>query len=81
MAHRTADSASPAHGAAAVTPSDATRLAVTRSLYIGGTGNLNVEMADEMVVLFSNVAVGIFPIQVRRVLSTSTTATLIVALY
>lgn len=80
--HRTADATVSAHNAVAVTPSDSTILPVTRALYIGTTGNLNVVMSDGSVaVLFSNVPVGIFPIQVKQVYSTSTTASTIVALY
>lgn len=80
-AHRTADATVAAHGAVAVTPSDATIIPVTRALYIGGTGNINVRMADEQTLVFAAVPVGIFPIQVNQVLSTSTTATNIIALY
>lgn len=80
-AHRTADATVAAHGAVAVTPSDATIIPVTRALYIGGTGNINVRMADEQTLVFAAVPVGIFPIQVDQVLSTSTTATNIIALY
>lgn len=80
-AHRTADATVAAHGAVAVTPSDATIIPVCRALYIGGTGNINVRMADEQTIVFSAVPVGIFPIQVDQVLSTSTTATNIIALY
>lgn len=80
-AYRTADATVAAHGAFLVTPSDATIIPVTRALYIGGTGNINVRMADTQTILFTAVPVGIFPIQVDQVLSTSTTATNIVALY
>lgn len=80
-AYRTADATASAHGAIVVTPSDSTEIQVCRGLYIGGTGNLNVRMADGQTVLFTAVPVGIFPIQVDQVLSTSTTATLILALY
>jgi hypothetical protein len=80
-AHRKADATVAAHGAVAVTTSDATVIQITRALYVGTTGNINVRMADGQTVLFSNVAVGIFPIQVDQVLSTSTTASNIIALY
>lgn len=50
-------------------------------LYVGGTGDINCVTEGGDTVLFKNVAVGIFggtcPIQVKKVLSTSTTATLI----
>lgn len=80
-AHRTADATASAHGAVLVTPSDSTVIPVCRGMYIGGTGNLNVRMADGQTVLFTAVPIGIFPIQVDQVLFTSTTATLILALY
>ncbi len=80
-AHRTADATVSAHGAAVLTPADGTVIPITRALYIGVTGNVNVRMADGMTVLFSNVPVGVLPVQVDIVLSTSTTASTIVALY
>lgn len=68
---------------AVVTPHDSTDLAnMTRGLYVGGTGNLVAVMEDNTTCLFSAIPVGtILPIKCRRVNSTSTTATLIVALY
>lgn len=81
-AYRSADATRPAGRAAAITPSDVTVLPVTRGIYVGVTGNLNVRMAEDgTTVLFSNVPVGILPIQVDQVLSTSTTATTMVALW
>lgn len=71
---------SPAFSAVAVTPSDATLLHPTRALYIGVTGNLTVTMYDGVDVVFSNVPVGIFPVQVKKV-KVATTASSIVALY
>ena len=78
-----AKNAAPGVTAVAVTPNDSTNLAVnpTRAIYVGVAGNLNVDMADGGTVLFSNVPVGMFPIQVVRVRSTSTTATNLVAIY
>jgi hypothetical protein len=78
----------PAAGAAAVTPSDTT-VVNCRALYVGTGGNVAVHMAGvvgisprETSVVFSNVASGtILPISCYRVLSTSTTASNIVALY
>lgn len=74
---------SPAKSAAAVTPSDSADLTngVCRSLYIGTTGNLAVLMSDGSSVSFVAAPNGVFPIKVKRVLSTGTTATDIVALY
>jgi hypothetical protein len=78
----------PASGAFAVTPSDSANLAqASRGLWIGGAGNVNVYMSAEAnrntptAVLFSGIPAGtLLPISVYRVLSASTTATLIVAL-
>lgn len=75
------DVGNPARLAVAVTPSDVTNLAnPTRALYVGGTGNLSVEMYGGGTAVFSSVPVGILPIQVTRVNATSTTATNILAL-
>lgn len=73
----------PAYAAAAVTPSDSTDLtSVARGLYIGGAGAVNVDLPDGSTVLFAAANSGsILPVRVRRVRSTSTTATNIVALY
>lgn len=78
---RSSNSTAPASSAVAVTPNDSTVISVTRSLYVGTTGNLNVRMANGETVVFVAVPVGVFPIQVDRVLSTSTTASNILALY
>lgn len=82
MAGRSTDVAG-AYRATAVTKSDATILPVTRALYIGGAGDVAVIMAgDTSAVTFSAVPVGtLLPIQVTKVMSTNTTATLVLALY
>jgi hypothetical protein len=80
-AFRDANATVSAHGAVAVTVSDATVIPVTRALYVGTTGALAVRMADGMTLTFANVPVGVFPIQVDQVLSTGTVASDIVALY
>jgi hypothetical protein len=65
-----------------LTKSDTDELAVkSRAIYVGGAGDLNVVMASGTTVLFSAVPAGtILPIQIKQLLSTSTTATLVVAL-
>lgn len=70
-----------AKNAFAITPSDTTRLRAV-ALYIGGAGNVAVEMeGNANVVTFSGALVGTFlPITVTRVLATGTTATNIVGL-
>lgn len=80
--YRTADATVSAFDAAAVTPGDSTALRPTRGLYIGGAGNVKVEMSLGNVVTFTGVLAGsILPVQVVKVYSTDTTATNIVALY
>ena len=69
--------------AAAVTPSDTTDLtAPTRAIYIGGAGNLKIDTLGGDTVTLNALAVGVIHwVQVKRVYSTGTTATNIVALY
>ena len=51
-------------------------------LYVGGTGNVNVLTIGDDTVLFNAVPAGSFlPVQVKQVLSSLTTATLINALW
>lgn len=80
--YRSVNATVAAHSAAAITPSDSADIPVTRALYVGVTGNIAVRMADdENDITFTNVPVGVFPIQALRVLSTGTTATELIALY
>lgn len=76
---------SPARGAIGIAASDDDDVEPTpRALYIGVAGDLTVIMASEsgsQTQLFKNVPVGIFPIRVRRVMATETTAEFIVGLY
>lgn len=48
-------------------------------IYVGVTGNISVVMMDGSTVVFTAVPVGWFPIPVRQVNATSTTATNMVA--
>lgn len=75
--------AAPASSAAAVTPDDSAELSdVTRWVFVGGTGNLVVVMANGATVTFTAVEAGtLLPIRVSRVMATDTTATNIVALW
>lgn len=71
----------PAYGAKAVTPSDSTNLSGVRALYIGVSGDVAIMAPGSgTAVTFKSVAVGILPVQCRRVMATGTTATDIVAL-
>ena len=73
----------PAHYAVAVTPNDGADLADTsRALYIGGAGDVKVDMYGSGTVTFVGVTAGsVLPVRVDRVYSTGTTATSIVALW
>lgn len=67
----------------AVTPSDTVNLpAGAIGLYVGGAGNVAAVGVDDAALTFTAVPVGTFmPIGPKRVNSTNTTATLILALY
>lgn len=71
-----------AEDAAAVTPNDSTDLTFTsRAIYVGGGGDLKVNLSDGTTVTFASIAAGIIhPIRVKRVFSTGTTATGILAI-
>ena len=74
----------PALNYVAITPHDTTDFDgfVTRGIYVGGAGDVVVVDHLGNAVTFSSVPAGtILPIRARRVNSTSTTATNMVALY
>ena len=72
----------PARRWAAVTPHDSTNLTeLPKALFIGGAGNLVAVGEDDATATFAVTAGQILPIRCKRVNSTSTTATGIVALY
>lgn len=65
-----------------VTPSDATTLTGVRGLFVGGAGVINVLAQGDTSPVQLTVAAGtLLPIFATKVYATSTTATLIVALY
>lgn len=74
--------AGPYERAVAVSPNDSTDLTdVASALYIGGSGNVKVDTVQGDTVTITGALVGtILPLRVRRVWSTGTTATNIVAL-
>lgn len=74
---------SPARNALAISPDNDTDLTVTvRGFYLGNAGDVKVDMANGGSVVFSNMAAGvIYPIGVKRIYATGTTATNIVGLY
>lgn len=67
--------------AASITPSDSVDFAnVTRRIYVGGAGIVQCVMAgDGAVVPHTVPAGGVLDVRCKRVNSTSTTATLLVA--
>lgn len=74
-----------ASSAAVIVPSDSADLPnFSRGIYIGGAGNLTVDMVDQPGVSVQFVAVpagAVLPIQVRKVYATGTSASALVALY
>lgn len=55
---------------------------VSRAVYIGGAGNLHVQMKDGGSTIFYGVTAGtVYPLRVEYILAASTTATSIIALY
>ena len=76
----------PARVAFAITPSDSTDLdTFAKALYIGVSGDVSVHMAGDTAVspttiTFKSVPIGTLPVQVRRVLAATTTATNIIGL-
>jgi hypothetical protein len=82
--HRRGDrSTSTARGVLSITPDDDVELArVTRALYVGVTGDVEVVMVDGTTATFVAVPAGtLLPIQVTKVKDAATTATDIVGLY
>lgn len=73
---------SPADGAEVVVPDDVSDLTnVSRALYVGGAGDIAVEMANGDTVTFVGVLAGtVLPIRINRVNSTNTTATNMIAI-
>lgn len=71
----------------AVTPSDTVNFVIkgeeylSRMIYAGGAGIIQAVRADDSVVAITLVAGGSVPIAAKRINLTSTTATLIVAMF
>lgn len=80
----------PAQDAFSITPNtgatnfptlpNSTATVVTRGIYVGTSGNLEVVMQSGTIITFSNVPVGILNISVSQVISTSTTASNLIGL-
>jgi len=73
----------PYNRAVAITPSDSVDLpqGPTEAVYVGGAGIVVAVFPDGSAASFTAVAGEILPLKVKRINSTSTTATLLVALY
>jgi len=70
-----------AQSATSITPADSDLSLPMRSLYIGGSGNVRVTTVNGHDVTFVGVAAGtILPVSIKRVWTTSTTATNIIGL-
>ena len=70
---------SPLSSATEITPDDVNDLShVSRAVFVGGGGDLQVTMQDGQTVTFGALAPGWHPIRVRRILATGTTASAIV---
>lgn len=68
----------------AIIPNDNADLTVaTRAIWVGGAGNVNViALEDGSAVLLSGASAGqVIAVRTKRVLSTSTSATLLVGMY
>jgi hypothetical protein len=72
-----------ARNGAVVTPNNDEDLSfVTRAVYVGTGGNLNVDLAGGQTIVIPSVPAGAFlPICVKRIRAASTTATGIVAFW
>ena len=73
----------PARSAVQLAPDDAAALVqITRAVYVGQAGTLQVEMADGMQATFHGVTGGtLLPIRIRKVLTAQTTAGAILGLW
>ena len=73
----------PVAGGFAITPSDTIDLAfMPRALMVAGGGDVAAVMQDGMTLTLPALGAGvIYPIRIRRVLATGTTATGILGLY
>ena len=73
-----------ASDAVTITPDDSTDLAEipTTGVYIGGDGDIKVDMLDGTATTFVALKAGVvYPFEITRVYATGTTATNIVVLY
>lgn len=73
---------SPAEDAFVITPSDSNELATaTRSLYVGGAGNIRLKTVEGTVVTFQGAVAGsVLPVRAKHIYDSDTTATNLVGL-
>lgn len=64
-----------------LTTTDASYAATPRSLYVGVSGDVKVDMVGGGTVTFKAAPAGVLPAQVTKVYKTGTTATDLLALY
>jgi hypothetical protein len=78
-----AELSDPVPNAAAVTPSDSTNLPeITTAIWVGTAGDVTVDMSNDGTnVTFPNLTVGWHPIRCKKIYSTGTHATGIVAVW
>ena len=83
MPHFDGNNTLPSRSCTAITASDSTNLTyLTRAIYVGGAGNVVAVFPDDSTVTFTAVPAGtVLPLVVKRINSTSTTATAMVAIY
>jgi hypothetical protein len=83
MGTYTADQAAPGRSWRSVTPSDSTNLmAGCRAIWVGTAGNIALVGDDNTAITFTIASDGtLLPLGPKRVNSTNTTATNIVAIY
>ena len=73
--------AAPIIGGFSVTPSDSVDIKrLSRFIWVGGTGDLKVDLANGETVTLKAVPVGMLALRCKRVHSTGTTASEILAL-
>ena len=69
--------------AVAITPHNSTNFefGLCSAIWVGGAGNVVAVLQDDTVVTFGAAVGSVIPIRAKRVNSTNTTATLLVALH
>ena len=76
------NSIAPVRSGVDVTPDNSNDLSQhARALYVGVSGDVKVDTVEGDTLTFVGVPIGFFPVSVKRVYATGTTATNIIALY